>query len=157
MEFALVKGKADRIQEYKQVFFDAPLYDAYFKDNAVLEKVLKQAIQAGALYVAVNEMGKAIGVMHMTMDGLGGLPYIHLLGVKNEYRGRGIGRALIQIFINVAETLCYSNMFIMTSDFNLPAQRLYMSMGFRPMCLLPDLFVQGVSEYLLMRKASNRT
>ena len=79
------------------------------------------------------------------------LPYLNLLGVKKKYRGQGIGTDLVKIFIGVMEEKNYPNMFIMTSQFNTGAKRLYQSLGFQPKCLLHDVIRKGVSEWLFMR------
>lgn len=89
--------------------------------------------------------------MYMTRNGLAGLPYLNLLGVKKKYRGQGIGTDLVKIFIGVMEEKNYPNMFIMTSQFNTGAKRLYQSLGFQPKCLLHDVIRKGVSEWLFMR------
>ena len=68
-----------------------------------------------------------------------------------EYRGQGIGTDLVKIFIGVMEEKNYPNMFIMTSQFNTGAKRLYQSLGFQPKCLLHDVIRKGVSEWLFMR------
>ena len=156
MEFTLVKGDLNRIGEYRDLFLDSKLYDAYFSEGTVLEDVLKQGVAEGNLYVAVNERSEAMGVMYMSMSGCAGLPYIHLLGVGKAYRGQGLGQAMVKIFIHVAEELGYPNMFIMVSKFNHRAKKLYESLGFQPQCLLRDLMRKGVSEWLLMRPADKK-
>ena len=105
----------------------------------------------GELYVAMSSKNEPVGVMHMTRDGLAGLPYLSLLGVKKRYRGMGIGTALVKIFIGVMEAGEAPNMFIMTSKFNVRAKKLYQSLGFEPQCLLHDVMRRGVSEWLFMR------
>lgn len=89
--------------------------------------------------------------MYMTRDGMAGLPYLNLLSVKKKYRGKGIGTDLVKIFIGVMEREQYPSMYIMTSQFNTGAKRLYQSLGFQPKCLLHDAFRKGVSEWLFMR------
>ena len=74
-----------------------------------------------------------------------------MCGVLEEYRGQGIGTDLVKIFIGVMEEKNYPNMFIMTSQFNTGAKRLYQSLGFQPKCLLHDVIRKGVSEWLFMR------
>lgn len=156
MNFTLVKGDPNRISDYCEVFYDSKLYDAYFSEEGVLAQWLAKAIAAGGLYVAMSSHDEAIGVMYMTMDGMAGLPYLNLLGVKKNYRGMGIGSDLIRVFIGTVEAQGYPNMFIMTSQFNVRAKNLYQSMGFQPQCLLHDVMHKGVSEWLFMRPASNR-
>ena len=151
MDFTLVKGDPGRLEEYCQVFYDSKLYDAYFAGSDRLPAVLTDAMNKGELYVAMSAKGEPVGVMHMTADGLAGLPYLSLLGVKKGYRGMGIGTALVKIFIGVMEAGTAPNMFIMTSKFNVRAKKLYQSLGFEPQCLLHDVMRRGVSEWLFMR------
>ena len=156
MNFDLVKGVQERIPEYCQVFYDSKLYDAYFSDESVLVDLLSRGIERGALYVAMSSHDEPIAVMYMTEDGMAGLPYVNLLGVKKKYRGMGIGTDLLRIFIGVMESKGYPNMFIMTSKFNVRAKNLYQSMGFVPQCLLTDVMHKGVSEWLFMRPNAKR-
>lgn len=151
MDFTLVKGDPSRLEEYCQVFYDSKLYDAYFADSDRLPTVLTDAMNKGELYIAMSSKNEPVGVMHMTRDGLAGLPYLSLLGVKKNYRGMGIGTALVKIFIGVMEAGEAPNMFIMTSKFNVRAKKLYQSLGFEPQCLLHDVMRRGVSEWLFMR------
>ena len=151
MDFTLVKGDPSRLEEYCQVFYDSKLYDAYFADSDRLPNILMDAMKKGELYIAMSSKDEPVGVMHMTRDGLAGLPYLSLLGVKKRYRGMGIGTALVKIFIGVMEAGEAPNMFIMTSKFNVRAKKLYQSLGFEPQCLLQDVMRRGVSEWLFMR------
>lgn len=151
MDFTLVKGDPSRLEEYCQVFYDSKLYDAYFADSDRLPYILTDAMKKGELYIAMSSKDEPVGVMHMTRDGLAGLPYLSLLGVKKRYRGMGIGTALVKIFIGVMEAGEAPNMFIMTSKFNVRAKKLYQSLGFEPQCLLQDVMRRGVSEWLFMR------
>lgn len=156
MNINVVKGDPARLEEYCSVFYNSPLYDHYFADGQRLPAYLTSAMEKGQLYVAEDSHGQAVGVMHMTMDGMAGLPYLNLLGVRESYRGMGIGSDLIRVFIGVAETAGAPNMFIMTSAFNVRAKQLYQSMGFVKQCLLPNVMMPGVSEYLFMRPSSVR-
>ena len=151
MEFQLVKGKAEHIPQYREVFYDSKLYDVYFSDSDRLTVVLTEAINRGDLYIAVTPEGEAVGVMYMTKDGMCGLPDLNLLGVKAAYRGKGIGSSLVKIFIGVMEEQGYPNLFIMTSKFNTGAKRLYQSLGFQPKCLMPSFMRKGVDEWLFIR------
>jgi ribosomal protein S18 acetylase RimI-like enzyme len=94
--------------------------------------------------------------MHMQMDGMCGLPYLALLGVKKMYRGMGIGKKFLAMFIGVAEEYGAPNMFIMTSTFNVRAKQLYESVGFRKVGVLPSFSVKGVDEILFIRPNSKQ-
>ena len=151
MKFTLEKGVPERLEEYREVCYGSKLYDAYFAEGDSLNENLLRAMADGDLYVDMSPGDEAVGVMYMTRNGLAGLPYLNLLGVKKKYRGQGIGTDLVKIFIGVMEEKNYPNMFIMTSQFNTGAKRLYQSLGFQPKCLLHDVIRKGVSEWLFMR------
>lgn len=151
MEFKLVKGVPERLEDYREVFYNSRLYDTYFADSDRLNDQLRKAMADGDLYVAMSPEDEAVGVMYMTRDGMAGLPYLNLLSVKKKYRGKGIGTDLVKIFIGVMEREQYPSMYIMTSQFNTGAKRLYQSLGFQPKCLLHDVIRKGVSEWLFMR------
>ena len=151
MEFKLVKGVPERLEDYREVFYNSRLYDTYFADSDRLNDQLRKAMADGDLYVAMSPEDEAVGVMYMTLDGMAGLPYLNLLSVKKKYRGKGIGTDLVKIFIGVMEREQYPSMYIMTSQFNTGAKRLYQSLGFQPKCLLHDVIRKGVSEWLFMR------
>lgn len=55
---------------------------------------------------------------------------MHLLGVKPEYRGKGLGKALVAAAINDATQSGYSKMLLWTQATMQAAQRLYASSGF---------------------------
>ena len=150
-KFTLVKGVPERLEVYREFFYGSKLYDAYFAEGDSLNENLLRAMADGDLYVAMSPGDEAVGVMYMTRNGLAGLPYLNLLGVKKKYRDQGIGTDLVKIFIGVMEEKNYPNMFIMTSQFNTGAKRLYQSLGFQPKCLLHDVIRKGVSEWLFMR------
>lgn len=76
--------------------------------------------------------------------------YLQTICVAPEQRGSGIGRALM----DHAEALVfarYSNLFLMVSDFNEPAQRFYAQLGYETIGVIRDYLIAGRGE-ILMRK-----
>jgi ribosomal protein S18 acetylase RimI-like enzyme len=55
---------------------------------------------------------------------------MHLLAVDNEYRGLGLGRALVGAAIDVAQELGFRKMILWTQPAMTAAQKLYESAGF---------------------------
>jgi [ribosomal protein S18]-alanine N-acetyltransferase len=90
-----------------------------------------------------------VGVLILFLDGTF-KGYIQLLAVHPNWRSRGIGTHLIAF----AEERIFKispNVFLLTSSFNLGAQRLYERLGFEHVGELKDFVVKGHSEFL-MRK-----
>jgi [ribosomal protein S18]-alanine N-acetyltransferase len=76
--------------------------------------------------------------------------YIQTIFMKESWRGRGLGRKLIQFCEN--RILKYSpNIFICVSSFNSGAAKLYEELGYKRVGELEDFLKKGYSE-LLYRK-----
>lgn len=87
--------------------------------------------RASAIYVA-RQQGDVAGFLVVLVNGTPGKvdAIIDLVGVKSDYQGRGAGRALSKMFI---EQWCRraKRLRVGTQVSNIPALRLYESIGFR--------------------------
>jgi ribosomal protein S18 acetylase RimI-like enzyme len=77
--------------------------------------------------------------------------YIQTICISEEYRGRGIGTALLS-YCEERILKISPNIFICVSSFNTRARKLYESLGFRLVGELENFIKEGYSE-LLMRKS----
>ena len=76
--------------------------------------------------------------------------FIQTVGVKPEWRNKGIGSKLVQF----AEERIFKvtpNVFMCVSSFNPKAQRLYKKLGYETIGELKDFIVSGHSEILLRK------
>lgn len=81
----------------------------------------------------------------------GGLPgFIQSLAVREDLRGRGIGTALVK---HAEERLFedFPNVFLLCTDMNVRALKLYERLGYSVVGELPDFVARGHTE-ILMRK-----
>lgn len=154
MNVTIQLATAEHLAEYYPVFDDSPLYDHYFKGTDILHEWLDEYVKLGHVYVALSSKGEAVGIMHMEMDGFAGLPYLNLLGVKKQYRGMGIGRKFLKMYIDICEKSGAPNMFILTSTFNVRSAALYQSVGFRKIGIIPNFMKKGVDEIAFVRPNS---
>ena len=154
MNVTIEKATTEHLEEYYPVFDDSALYDHYFNGTDMLQVWLEGPVARGQVFVALTSKREPVGIMCMKIDGMCGLPYLALLGVKKQYRGMGIGKKFLNMFIGVAEELGAPNMFIMTSTFNVRAKMLYESFGFRKIGIIPNYEVRGVNEILFVRPNS---
>ena len=93
--------------------------------------------------------GEPAGFLMISMQGAF-VGYIQLLGVARNFRGRGIGTALIEF----AEQRIFRetpNVFICVSDFNQEAQGFYARMGYQKVGELKNFIVAGHAEFLLRK------
>lgn len=115
-------------------------------------RVWQQAMATRAT-VEVARLGRATrGFAWYIARGAFGLSgYLKLLGVSREARGRGIGGALLGHVERRALADGQDDLFLLVSDFNLPAQRFYIAHGYRQVGILADYVCPGIAE-LIYRK-----
>ncbi len=105
--------------------------------NATRERYLARVAGEPAGFLMISMQGAFVG-------------YIQLLGVAPEFRGRGVGKALIEY----AERRIFRetpNVFICVSDFNREAQGFYARMGYQRIGDLKDFIIPGHAEILLRK------
>jgi len=105
--------------------------------NATRERYLARVAGEPAGFLMISMQGAFVG-------------YIQLLGVAPEFRGRGVGKALIEF----AEQRIFRetpNVFICVSDFNREAQGFYTKMGYQRIGELKDFIIPGHAEILLRK------
>lgn len=156
MNVTIKKGDPSRLEEYVDILRESSLWDHYYApDEQVLRGTLSDALAKGNLFIAESSSGEPVGLMHCEWKGMFGLwPYLALLGVKKNYRGMGIGHALLDTFESVGRALGARNLFICVSGFNPRARALYISKGFRKVALIPGLYRDDVEENVLMKRLS---
>lgn len=122
----------------------------YFPENGRARKALEEGFNQNDIYVAIDNKNNCKGFVWVIEDGIfHGHPYVHVIAVKSENRGQGIGKKLLK-FIEDAYREEDSKLFLVVSDFNPTAKRLYKAMGYSVIGYIPDLYKQGITECLMM-------
>ncbi|MEM1610132.1 MAG: GNAT family N-acetyltransferase [Sulfolobales archaeon] len=109
------------------------------------------SIEEGWAYVAELE-GSVVGfVLFRVFDGfpLGG--YIRAIAVDERYRGRGIGRLLM----DAAERDIFryrGNSFLLVSGFNYRAVKFYRSLGYEIVGEIRDAIIEDESEFIMRKR-----
>jgi ribosomal protein S18 acetylase RimI-like enzyme len=99
-------------------------------------------------YAAIVE-GRLAGFLVLNLQGAF-VGYLQTICVAPEFRGRGLGSALVG-FAEARIFREHPNVFLCVSSFNPSARRLYERLGYATVGQLTDYLVQGHSE-ILMRK-----
>ena len=150
-DISVVKADPSRMSDYRRVFDGSSLFRHY---GQMLYDWLDGGMENGELMVAEARDGEAVGIMIMQMTSMyAGLPYIALLGVRSDYRNKGVGEKLIRYFIDTYEAKGIDRSFIAVNDFNPRARLLYTAMGFEKFTTFPEALDPTHSVYLLMRKS----
>lgn len=141
---------------------DTPLWQRYGVTQTSAQRRFEIALEHQATIAVAEgeepELGKKqlLGFVWYSLRGaFERSGYIPLIGVAPAEYGQGVGKALM----DYAESHVFqqvSELFLLVSDFNAPAQRFYQRRGYIQVGTLPDYILPGISEliYLKRRPAS---
>ena len=154
MQVQIRPGERERLEEYMEVLRESALYDHYFaNDENILRETLRAGLEQGQMLFAETSRGEAAGLMLCDWTGMFGMfPYLALLGVRKNFRGMGVGHALLETYERIGRQLGARNLFLCVSAFNPRARKLYQSLGYRRIALIPDFSVDGIDENVLMKR-----
>lgn len=152
MELKIVPGTSKYLNDCKEAYRNSELGEAYSPSDDALSFRLLEGIAKKELYVAINDGDRFMGYIWIAQRGaFYDFPYCAGLAVRKEYRGRGVGTALLRHYEKVGFEYS-ARIFILVSDFNLRARKLYERLGYKQVGMIPDLLKEGIAEYILMKK-----
>lgn len=143
--------------ELAGLLFASELGSKYYPMEALLESAMEEAFDRDCIYRIEYEEETAgilwfqeTGAFHM-------FPYLHMLCLREEFRGKGLGRQAMAFLEEQA--LCAggrrrlkSRIFLTVGEWNTGAQKFYESLGYRELCVLPDLYRKNIAEHLLEKE-----
>jgi ribosomal protein S18 acetylase RimI-like enzyme len=89
-----------------------------------------------------------LGLAYVRPRGFAGSPYVASIGVAPQYRGAGVGTALLR-HVESRYAPPARHVFLLVSSFNDDARRLYQRLGYQPIGDIPDYIVTGSSETIM--------
>lgn len=109
----------------------------------------KERLDKSLIYVAehVNEVAGFIAVKRDILFA----NYIRRLVVREDKRGLGIGRKLVEYVEELTREEGLPNVFLMTSITNEKAVAFYIKLGYEIIGKIPDFIKRGMDEYLLWK------
>ena len=150
-EITFAKGDEQYLKDCKDALLRSALGENYFSSPGTAESAILEGIRRGNLYIAlIGE--ECVGFAYIIPKGaFHSFPYLHLIAVKEGYRDTGIGRALLEYSERIASEMA-DRLFLVVADYNPDAKRFYERNGYRQVGEIPDLYRQGITEYLMAKK-----
>lgn len=138
------RADLDAIASIEQVCFSRPWSRAAFA-AALGDPVSRLLVAEGAVQ---GERSEVLGyaVLYVVAD----QAELANLAVAPAFRGRGVGRALLESVVAVARELGVRQLFLEVRQSNSVAQRLYRSVGFVPVALRRGYYEAPVEDALVM-------
>jgi len=91
------------------------------------------------------------GVVIIDPQGVAGSPYIKSVAAYPEFRGKGIGAALLSFTEDLFRGRS-KYLFLCVSSFNIRAQKFYERSGYKVVGELKDYVIEGASEILIHKR-----
>lgn len=125
-----------------------PLWQRYGASADVLAQRLLMALDTDLILTADTD-DQAVGLAWcVPTGGFGRSAYLRMLGVRPDQAGGGVGAALLSA---LEATVASHDLFLLTSDFNVDAQRFYQRQGYEQIGAIPGYVLPDVTE-LIYRK-----
>lgn len=151
MNFNIVKGNIIYLEDCIEALMNSELGAQYFSEKEKAKNALIEGFNKDEIIVAVDNDNRCIGfIWYIPHGAFHAFPYLHIIAVKEEYRGKGLGSRIIEHLESVlAEN--NSKCFLVVADFNTEAKRLYDKIGYIEVGRIPDLYKKGVTEIIMMK------
>lgn len=85
-----------------------------------------------------TEGGKAVGLLELSIDRKKGDYYIETVIIDRRYQGRGFGKFMLRFAVDYLKKAGAKKLSIGVNRFNIPAQKLYKSVGFKEDCVYEE-------------------
>lgn len=151
MDITVIKGSINYINDCEDALLNSELGKRYFSEKGSARKSLEEGFSKSEIYVAIDNNNNCKGFVWVILNGIfHSFPYIHIIAVKSENRGQGIGKLLLR-FVEDVYYKKYSKLFLVVAEFNPTAKRLYERMGYSEIGDIPNLYRNGITECLMMK------
>jgi len=159
MNISIIKGDFKYLDDCAEILKGSELGITYFinrNDEYIGKDLLKEGFEKEEIYVALDEDKNCVGFVWILINGIFHCyPYLHVVAVKYELRGKGIGKQLMNFFEEVAFVQDNSpRAFLEVGGFNSKAIKLYKELGYVQVGEIPNLYVTGITEFLMMKLRS---
>ncbi len=151
VQINIVQGNIEYLPDCIEAHKYSELGEIYHHPDEEMAEMLTDGFYKGEIYVALDEDGNCLGFIWIALYGaFYGFPYCRILAVKKRYRGKGVGTALLNHYEKMGFARA-GRLFILVSDFNERARKLYERLGFVQVGTIPDLFKKGIKEFVMVR------
>lgn len=151
MDIIIEKGSLEYLGDCEYALLNSELGRQYFANEESGKLAILEGLEQGNLYIALINK-ECVGFIWCIPKGaFHSFPYLHIVAVKEEYRGKGIGKKLID-FIEKLLFVNANKIFLVVADFNPNAKHFYEKNGYRQVGEIPSLYRKGITEYLMMKE-----
>ncbi len=145
----IIKGSEKYLLGCAEALEDSDLGKYYFARKGSAKEAVLEGINAGTLYVAL-ENEELRGFMYYLPNGVfHSFPYLHLIVTKKSNRSCGVGTEMLHYLETIVNI---PKIFLVVADFNPDAKRFYEKNGYKQVGRIDSLYRPGIAENLMMKE-----
>lgn len=142
------------VVEIAKWMMDVPLWQTYQLTQEKITKQFNHAIEQNQLLYVIEQIEQqtVMGFAWLLPKGMfARSPYLKQIGIHPDYSGKGIGAKLLT-FIEEQSQQFASDLFLLTSDFNIKAHQFYKRHGYEHIGAIPNYILPDVAEFIFHKK-----
>lgn len=149
-EITFAKGTEQHLKDCRDAISRSTLGEKYFSSPGSAENAILEGMRQRNVYVAlIGE--ECVGFTFIIPKGaFHCFSYLHIIAIKEEYRGMGVGKALLDFSERIASETA-DKLFLVAADYNPGAKRFYERNGYRQVGEIPNLYRPGITEYMMAK------
>ncbi len=151
MDIKIQIGDSSHFADCYDALMNSDIGREYFLEFDISD-ILMQGLINKEINVAIDNNNRCLGFIWYQNGGAFGMhTYLHMIAVKKEFRGLGIGKKLIADF----ESNTFKNdfmIFLLVASFNTQAKKLYENLGYKNVGIISGFYKKGVDEHLMMKE-----
>ncbi len=150
MDIQFKIGTEEYLEDCIKALDNSTLCTSYFQSEESRKNAVLEGIHRGTLYIVLCN-GDCAGFAYYIMEGaFHAFHYLHLIAIKEEYRGKGVGKKLLE-YIEGIVFKTGDKIFLLVGDYNPGAKIFYENLGYQYLGTIPSLYRKGIDEYLMMK------
>lgn len=150
MNIQFIKGTVEYLKYCVKAMENSTICTSYFQSEESRKNAVMEGINKGTLYVVLCN-GECAGFAYFISEGaFHAYPYLHLIAIREKYRGKGIGRKLLEFIENMLFKT-KDKIFLLVGDYNPGAKIFYEKLGYKYIGTIPSLYRKGINEDLMMK------
>lgn len=152
----IIKATKDDLPKLATMLFNSEIGRKYYPTYETLYSLMEESFDNDLFYMLFHKEEIAGFIWFQKNGAFHTFTYLHMIFVKEEYRGHGYGKKLLDYLEEASlyadgKKKLQSKVFLLVGDWNHSAINFYDHAGYTKLSTIPGLFRKRIDEHLMMK------
>ena len=152
----IIKATKDDLPTLATMLFNSEIGRKYYPTYETLYSLMEESSDNDLFYMLLHKEEIAGFIWFQKNGAFHTFTYLHMIFVKEEYRGHGYGKKLLDYLEEASlyadgKKKLQSKVFLLVGDWNHSAINFYDHVGYTKLSTIPGLFRKRIDEQLMMK------